>query len=180
MSNNEGENWFGGLGSASVDGKGSWFNPGTYKVSVEDVIRKLSENPDTEGDRMFIVETTILETLAAMDADVHPTTKEVLFAASNQPGERCSMVVKLGKRKGSPLSKVKAFMVAVTGMAAHEGTDQEWVELAMDLTDPAVPIAERLDGLNRELIVVASKTFTNKGAPFTPLQWLAIPEEDDE
>lgn len=162
-------NWFDGLGSASPDGKSAWVNPGTYLVQVENIIRKMSQN---EKGRLFIIEFTILEVLAAHEGDGN-------FQPSNQKGERCSQVIMLDKTKSSPLSKVKNFLLPFTGMDQGDGDDSEWAQLAMDISDPAQDWAERSLGMNTQVVLVAGKTFTNAGNPFTTMQWLAVPEDGD-
>lgn len=158
-----GTNWFGGLGGATPDARGNNVHPGTYLVKVEALERKVTKKNE---ERIVAIEFTILETLSALEAAGG-------FEASNSPGERCKYIIFLDRKDWSPLSKLKAFLLAFTGMEQGDGTDEEWEELAMEVTDPAQDFEERVSGYNRELVLVAGKTYTRgKNEPFTTVQWV--------
>lgn len=169
------QDWFGGLGGASASRGGNYFAPGTYRVKVEDVIRRVSENPNSPGSRYFIVEATILEVLDSFPAEKDADGKG--FDASNKAGERCSQVVDLTKNPKTALGNVKNFLCAALGVTEGSFTDEEWTAVAFDMSDPSKPVEDRIGEL--ELIVVAGKTFTRAGNPFTPLRWNAIPDLGD-
>lgn len=159
------QDWFGGLGGASASMGGNYLNPGTYWVKVEDVIRKTSQNPQTPGEKFFIIEVTILQVLASFPADAN-------FPASNNRGERCSQVIKMS-RGNTALSNIKNFLVAFLDVQEGDFSAEEWTGVAAELSDPTIPVEDRIG--DTELIVVAGKTFTKANKPFSPNRWSPVP-----
>lgn len=171
----EADAWFGGLGEATPSKGGTYIQPGVYLVEVLDILRRSSQNPSTDGHRLFIVELKVRETLTAMEAE-YDANGDVRFGASNKPGTTASVVVNLSKNRNTSLGNVKAFLMALLNVEEDALDDAGWKAAAWHASDPSVPKEQR--GVGQILLLTGGKTTTRAQKPFTPLRW-ARPEAEE-
>lgn len=156
--------FFKGLGSATQGGAGNYVASGEYLTEVVSAVGTTSKDPKKKGARLVIIELRVVETLVSLPAGDG-------YAASNRPGEICSVVCNLDSLYPSmDLGRLKGFLGAVLGDDAASD-DDGWAAVAAKVLAPP---GHALAG--QRVVVSATRKTTQARKQIVATTFRAAPE----
>lgn len=165
------KNMFAGIEDTEREGaqKGEWFRDGDYIVEVQKFLAFESENPDTEGDPIVIVEGKILEVVNDLgnSNQAGRTTSWFNSPTRNSKG-------KLSQKGEYAMGRIKNFAAAALGGVPDEAITAD-VVLGLTAADAKAGVGpgEALAGI-RLLAIARTKTSKKSGKDFTTVTWQPI------
>lgn len=134
------EDWFRGFGDANARRTSNYIGPGEYILEIERMERKVAKKPGKKGNQIFICEFSVLKCTLAYEEELD-SDNNLIFPASNRPGERVSMVQDVTANEDTALANMKGLFLAIAqndspDLLESDISPEDWQSTLLDATRP--------------------------------------------